>query len=47
MFLVIVVIVVAAKLGGLSDSITAAQIQRKGVGADLLNSDVNKNDYDW
>jgi hypothetical protein len=36
-----------AKLGGLSDSITAAQIQRKGVGADLLNSDVNKNDYDW
>ncbi|CAM6007605.1 unnamed protein product, partial [Sphagnum balticum] len=37
----------AAKLGDLFDPIAAACIERKGVGADLLNSDADKNDYDW
>jgi hypothetical protein len=36
-----------AKLGDLFDPIAAACIERKGVGADLLNSDADKNDYDW
>jgi hypothetical protein len=44
---IVIVVVAAAKLGDLFDPIAAACIERKGVGADLLNSDADKNDYDW
>lgn len=37
----------ATKFGGLSHPQSAPPVARKGVGADLLNSDVDKNDYDW
>lgn len=41
------VFLTATKFGGLSHPNTAPPAARKGVGADLLNSDADKNDYDW
>ena len=37
----------ATKFGGLSHPHSAPPVQRNGIGAELLNSDADKTDYDW